>query len=356
MSTVQNPVIKTIAAGSNHIMALKTDGTVWVCGNNSYGQLGLGDYSSRNRFTQVPIYDADQIFTGDASSFIKLKDGTVWGTGNAWGQLGLGTKNAMVDFTRVPFLDDVTQIAITYSEVFVLKPDGTVWGAGKNTDKILLQGDYDLRASFVKIPVSNVKQLRNCGLDVLVQKDNGELWGWGTNPGGELGVGDNQPHRDPVLIPAPATGIAKLFTGPATTFIIDNNGKVWTAGANVRGQLGLNDLKSRYTFTQVPFFDTRSVDVIAPHSASTSFRETNGNVWNVGDNVYGQMGLGNVATLPDSLPKQIIGFTGSSLAGRGSTAFAIKSNGTLWGWGSNSSGALGTGIDTTYSASPIQIK
>ena len=157
--TIQFPVIKTIAAGYSHVVAIKNDGTVWVCGNNFSGQLGLGDYSSRNVFTQVPIYDAEQVFTGDAATVIKLKDGTAWGAGNQYGQLGLGHRKSIATFTRLPFLDDATQIAITFGEVFVLKPDGTVWGAGRNFGNILAQADADLRASFVKVPIDNVKNI-----------------------------------------------------------------------------------------------------------------------------------------------------------------------------------------------------
>ena len=177
VSPIQVPVFKTIAAGFGHVMALRNDGTVWVCGENSSGQLGLRDYSSRNKLTQVPIYDAVQIFTGDAASIIKVKDGTAWGTGNQYGQLGLAHKNPLSTLTRVPFLDDAVQVAITFDEVIALKADGTVWGAGRNRGKILVQGDAELHASFVKIPINNVKHLSGCASDIVVLKNNGEVWG-----------------------------------------------------------------------------------------------------------------------------------------------------------------------------------
>src|SRR6202008_2408250 len=149
VSRIQSPVVTSIAAGFSHIIAIKNDGTVWVCGNNFSGQLGLGDYSSRNVLTQAPIYNADEVFSGDAATIIKLKDGTAWGTGNQYGQLGLGHKRGIANFSRVPFFDDATQIAITFGEVFALMPNGTVWGAGRNWGNILAQTDADMRTSFV---------------------------------------------------------------------------------------------------------------------------------------------------------------------------------------------------------------
>jgi len=356
VSPVQFPTIKTIAAGFGHIMALKTDGTLWVCGNNTSSQLGLGDYSGRNRLTQAPVYDVDQIFTGDAASVIKLKDGTTWGAGNQYGQLGLGHKNSIVNFTRVPFLDDAVQIAITFGEVFALKPDGTVWGAGRNIYKTLAQGDNELRATFVKIPINNVKQLSGCGIDMIVQKNNGELWGWGENISGQLGLGDNVKRTSPVLLPSPSTVITKIFSGGSTIFLLDNAGKVWAAGANARGQMGLGDLTNRSSFTELTFFNTISIDTIMAHTGATSFKDVNGNVWNVGDNVNGLMGLGTVSVVPYKIPVQLNGFLATKLTGSGNTSYGLKTDGTLWAWGSNSSGALGTGGDSTYSSSPIQIK
>jgi alpha-tubulin suppressor-like RCC1 family protein len=356
VSSIQSPVIKSIAAGFSHIIALKNDGTVWACGNNYSGQLGLGDYSSRNLFTQLPIYDADQVFTGDAATIIKLKDGTAWGAGNQYGQLGLGNKNSIAIFTRVPFLDDAKQIAITFSEVFALKSNGTVWGAGRNWGSILAQEDADLRVSFVKIPIDNIKNISGCAFDMVVQKTNGEIWGWGSNISGQLGVGDNLPRKTPVRLPTPPVSIAKIFTGGGNTFLIDDAGKVWASGTNTNGQLAVGDLANRYSFTPIPFFNDKSIDLIIPHTSATSFVETNGTVWNVGSNISGLMGLGNKSTLPYTTPVQLPNFLAQSTTGSGSTAFALKPDGSLWAWGANASGTLGTGTAIADATSPIQIK
>ena len=120
--------------------------------------------------------------------------------------------------------------------------------------------------------------------------------------------------------------------------------------------MGLGDLTNRSSFTELTFFNTISIDAIMAHSGATSFKDINGNVWNVGDNVNGLMGLGTVSTLPYKTPVPLNGFLTTKLTGSGSTAYALKADGTLWVWGSNSSGTLGTGGDSTYSSSPIQIK
>jgi alpha-tubulin suppressor-like RCC1 family protein len=356
VSQIQSPIIKSIAAGFSHIVALKNDGTVWVCGNNFSGQLGLGDYSSRNVFSQAPVYNVDQIFTGDAATVIKLKDGTAWGAGNQYGQLGLGHRHSVPSFTRVPFFDNATQFAITFGEIFVLKPDGTVWGAGRNFGSILAQADGDLRLSFVKIPIDNVRKISGCGSDIMVQKTNGEVWGWGININGQLGLGDNLPRKTPVKLTTPPVNITKIFTGGSNAYLIDDAGKVWASGANAGGQLAVGDINNRYSFSEVAFFNNKSIDAIIPHLSATSFVETNGIIWNAGNNSTGLMGIGSISNLPYTTPVQLPDFNSKSVGGNGTTVYALKSNGTLWAWGSNTSGTLGTGSDIKDVSSPIQIK
>ena len=138
--------------------------------------------------------------------------------------------------------------------------------------------------------------------------------------------------------------------------MLDNTGKVWAAGANARGQMGLGDLTNRSSFTELTFFNTLSIDAIMAHTGATSFKDINDNVWNVGDNVNGLMGLGTVSVIPYKIPVQLNGFLATKLTGNGNTSYGLKTDGTLWAWGSNSAGALGTGGDSTYSSFPIQIK
>jgi len=356
VSTIPFPVIKTIAAGYSHVVAIKNDGTVWVCGSNFSGQLGLGDYSSRNVLTQVPIYNAEQVYTGDAATVIKLKDGTTWATGNQYGQLGFGHRRAIATFTRHPFLDDAKQIAITFGEMFVLKTDGTVWGAGRNFGNILAQPDSDPRASFVKVPIDNIISITGNGSDIVGQKNNGEIWGWGNNTGGILGVGDNLPRKTPVQLPIPSINVTKIIAGGSTLFLMDDAGKVWGSGANASGQLGLGDLTNRYSFTQLSFFDNKSIETIIPHLGATSYIENNGTIWNAGSNLYGLMGLGSISSTLYTTPVQLPNFVAKMSTGNGNIAYALKADGTLWAWGSNSAGGLGTGTDITNSGSPIQIK
>ena len=78
---------------SNHSLILKNDNTLWGCGDNYYGELGLGDGTNRTTFTQITTNtnDIKKISCGFDHIVILKNDDTLWGCGrNDYGQLGLG--------------------------------------------------------------------------------------------------------------------------------------------------------------------------------------------------------------------------------------------------------------------------
>ncbi|MBU7006023.1 RCC1 domain-containing protein [Phosphitispora fastidiosa] len=79
----------SIAAGARHSMALKSDGTVWTCGDNMDGQLGDGTTTTKPTPGQViGLTDVVSIAAGEKHSMAIKSDGTVWAWGsNSWGQI-----------------------------------------------------------------------------------------------------------------------------------------------------------------------------------------------------------------------------------------------------------------------------
>ena len=89
---------------AEHSLILKNDGTLWGCGRNDYGHLGLGDTTNRTTFTQVTTNadDIKSVYCGGSHTFILENDGTLWGTGwNDYGQLGLGNTTNRTTFTQI---------------------------------------------------------------------------------------------------------------------------------------------------------------------------------------------------------------------------------------------------------------
>ena len=62
--------IDYVSCGAYHIVLLKKDGTLWGAGYNGNGQLGLGDNTNRNVFTQIEIDNIKQVYCGGYHTFI----------------------------------------------------------------------------------------------------------------------------------------------------------------------------------------------------------------------------------------------------------------------------------------------
>ena len=83
---------KQVACGYTHTVSVKTDGTLWSCGYNGYGQLGLGTVVHRSSPVQVgALTNWKQVSCGFYHTVSVKTDGTLWSVGNnnTYGQLGL---------------------------------------------------------------------------------------------------------------------------------------------------------------------------------------------------------------------------------------------------------------------------
>src|SRR5574344_1825932 len=99
---------------SSHSLILKIDGTLWGCGYNGYGNLGSGDNTDRNTFTEITTNtdDIKSVYCGSDHTLILKNDGTLWGCGrNDFGQLGLGDTNNRYTFTQITTnTDDIKSV------------------------------------------------------------------------------------------------------------------------------------------------------------------------------------------------------------------------------------------------------
>jgi alpha-tubulin suppressor-like RCC1 family protein len=123
-------------------------------------------------------------------------------------------------------------------------------------------------------------------------------------------------------------------------------------GNNANGQLGLGDITvTRSSPTQVGALTNWAL----PASGTTSSMcvKTDGTLWTWGSGGYGVLGLED--TVNRSSPTQVGALTNWKTPSAGvQFALCVKTDGTLWSWGSNGSGRLGLG-DTINRSSPVQV-
>ncbi|HPX18784.1 MAG TPA: hypothetical protein PKW43_08440 [Deltaproteobacteria bacterium] len=123
------------SAGELHSLGLKTDGTLWACGNNERGQLGDGTAQNRSRFTQVGA-DTDwvAVSAGGMHTLALKADGTLWAWGdNRRGQLGFDGSEAVYLPGKVTDETDWKAISAGREHSLALKTDGTLWAWGQTT-------------------------------------------------------------------------------------------------------------------------------------------------------------------------------------------------------------------------------
>ena len=354
--------IKQIASGYNHTFILKKDGSLWACGWNYYGELGLGDDTDITIFTQVTTNinnDVKQIVCGYRHTFILKTDGSVWSCGvNSSGQLGLGDTTKRNTFTQVTtnINNDVEQIAGGQNHTIILKNDGSIWSCGYNEWGQLGLGDDTDRNIFTQVVTNinnDVKQV-SCGSNhTFVLKTDGSVWVCGVNNSGQLGLGDNTDRNIFMQVTTNINKDVKQIAGAYRhTFILKTDGSVWSCGCNEYGQLGLGDTTQRDIFTQVVTNINNDVKQVSCGSSDHTFILKNDNsVWSCGYNEYGQLGLGSdpyritftttftqVTTNTNNDVKQV------SCAY--DHTFILKNDNSVWSCGKNDYGELGLGDNT----------
>ena len=168
-----------IAAGGDHILAIKDDGTVWAWGSNSVGQLGDGTNITRDRPVQIPgLSNIVAVAAGGSHSMALGSDGTVW----EWGRRYSPDNRLLLDSNipvQVP-IPAATAIATRGWLVFATTTDGTVWGWGANNHAILDYTDFTnyRNPAPVNIPVGGNATQIQAGSSGPLALVNGVIWTW----------------------------------------------------------------------------------------------------------------------------------------------------------------------------------
>ena len=185
-----------------------------------------------------------------------------------------------------------------------------------------------------------------------------ELWMWGQNDAGQLGLGDTTDRSNPTQVGVAGWTLANVGTyGCHQIGSIKNDKTLWMWGANNVGQLGQGNTTNYSSPVQVGALTTwdkiSTGGVIA--TSHTLAIKTDGTLWAWGMNSTGQ--LGNNTQVNESSPVQIGALTdwASVSVGAGSASFAIKTDGTLWNWGSVAFGKSGRGSGVSAVSSPVQV-
>ena len=242
--------------GGYHTAAVKTDGTLWTWGNNYKGALGLGDESNRDSPVQVgSLTNWLKVSAGNYRTVHAIKtNGTMWGWGkNTYGQLGQGNTTDRSSPVQVGALTTWSTVSAGPYHLAAIKTDGTLWTTGSNFYGELGQGDTTHRSSPVQVgSLTNWSKVSAGNYYHMAIKTDGTMWSWGYNAQGQLGLGNTTDRSSPVQVGA-LTNWENVYSGPYFTLAIKTDGTLWSWGDTYQstGNLGLGDTLDRSSPTQV---------------------------------------------------------------------------------------------------------
>ena len=325
-----------VAAGLTHSLFVRSDGSLWVMGDNGQGQLGDGTYNATNRPEQIVASGVTAIAGGgyydhppeSGHSLFAKSDGSLWAMGeNDCGQLGDGTHNEANRPERI-VVTNVTKVSAGSDHSVFLKSDGSLWGMGLNNSGQLGDGTYNTYVnSPEEIVASNVTAIAAGGGHNLFLKSDGSMWGMGENDAGQLGDSTYNDTNQPEQIVV-ASNVTVIAAGAAHSLFLKSDGSLWAMGLNNYGQLGDG---ARNDTNQPQQIVASNVTAIAAGYWHSLFLKGDGSLWAMGLNNFGQLGDGTYNNT--NQPEQIVGSGVTAIAAGLYHSLFLKSDGSLWGMG-----------------------
>ena len=353
---------------------------LWVIGRNEKGDLGQNNTIARSSPVQLSgttwKYSLISPMNDGENGAIKT-DGSLWTWGrNENGELGQNNRIEISSPTQVG--TDATWSNGTMrgrqEGGLVAKTDGTMWIWGRNSYGSLGLNTPGARSSPCQLPGTTwpttnewdaQKTATSSNDKNFTIKTDGTLWAWGSNGYGGLGQNASpSSHRSsPVQIGTDTTW--SYISGGQSISALKTDGSLWVWGDNSRGQLGLNQNSGQYQGTYAKSSPTQVGTETTYSQISTGQKgqwaiKTDGTLWGWGENGYGQLGQ-NQAQSPSndynrSSPVQVGTDTNWQQVQAGADmTLALKTDNTLWVWG-EASNYSGLGLNDKISrSSPTQI-
>jgi len=200
--------VAAISAGHAHSCALKTDGSLWCWGTNFAGDIGDGTATTRTTPVLVSGMSSGvaSVAVGSDHVCAVKTDGTAWCWGNnGAGELGDGTEATRLVPAPVKLPLGATAVAAGYSHTCAIATDGTVWCWGNNISGQIGRAieacdarpcSNPIPAQVSGLPPGVVAVTAAYNWTCALERD-GTVWCWGRNPDGELGDGTRTGRSTP---------------------------------------------------------------------------------------------------------------------------------------------------------------
>jgi alpha-tubulin suppressor-like RCC1 family protein len=332
------------AVGSGHVLVVSPDGVLFGAGRNDYGQ-GAGDVARKAlaRFTPVAGVPkvADVFIPSSFSSMALGADGKVY----VWGRHDFGllggdgrnTNDKSRTPTAVPGLDRVRSIAGGWYAGAAVREDGSVWMWGSDRNGVMgtgtVTGPYESGRQYHQPRrvdgITDVVQIAAGDNHVLALRKDGTVWSWGWNKFGQLGLGDTEDRGVPTQVRG-LTGVTKIYAVSAISAarLADGSWRLWGHAGPV-GVGTTDQFRPALEPKLLPAHLRTTVDL-----GGAVFLLRDGSVWTWGDNSFGTLGTGGDTSDFSTSGVQLKQLSGMvRVWSDGTRTLALKNDGTLYLWG-----------------------
>lgn len=243
----------------------------------------------------------------------------------------------------------VTSVAVGTEHVCFVTTSAELYCAGSNAlGQLGVVGPAStaapLRVEGAYLLVS-AGRLHTCAVDAA-----GAAFCWGGNNAGQLGAGDTASRSTPARVGALAPSLVDASLHQFTCAVTGGVAACW--GENALGQLGLGDTTQRRSPAELTAVSAWSdVSLGVSHACGVS----SARIYCWGSDLNGRLGLGTTdvdRTVPTQIPDA--GPWAHVIAG-GRHTCAIRTEGSLWCWGDSTAGRLGVGPITGDQPAPLRV-
>jgi alpha-tubulin suppressor-like RCC1 family protein len=329
--------------GYTHFMILKTDGKVYGTGYNGFGQLGLGDTTTRNTWTEITGAGTNPInvwtlgnYTG--CTFVEKSDGSIWVAGyNGFGQLGLNNTTNQTSFTNTVSAWNGGSTAMRIQEIgfgggytdggtaenvsiAMFMDNGTTSriatcgnnGWGQLGDTTTTSRSIPIVPTGVNFRVSKLIWSGASRGTCWLLRPDGTLWNWGYN---DYGIADRGDVLSPKSTPAQVeTGVINVllhnhswsgYAYATASPIVQKSDGYYRCGYNSHGQIGDGTTTNRSNLVKISFPVNTTIKLFGAMGAQTNELQTflavdnTNKIWAWGSNAaYGITSVGTGTTMP----------------------------------------------------------
>ena len=243
------PPVVSVSCGFQHTLIITIDSNLWSCGHNEFGQLCLKNKESQMKPQKTSFSKISKILASLYHSLFQNKKGEIFACGdNRYGQCGLGHfNNTQITPSLIPNApSNIVQFVSGHRQSLILDSEGNVFSFGFNQNGSLGLGHNTNQNVLNKIPnIPRIKIISCVRSSCYLIDFEGNLWSFGYNGNGQLGHGNITNINTPKMI-STLKDIQQISFGSCGYhfFAKNSQNQIFVTGNNSYGQLGTGDNQS----------------------------------------------------------------------------------------------------------------